>query len=532
MEQHIDQPLSVDQLTPEDLIAAARAVATIVALNHAGAPAPGQVPFFLTVRWSELASYSIDEWLIALTDATVALDAMASAEAETLLYPIVQAMRPRAVKYSQRSWWDDATPEERDKLLADAGMAMHMTGEPFEPRWVADTTVLRVSPEIGTGDRAQEEAWALLADIGARLGLTERNGVRTMEQRIDRPLSVKRLTPAAMIAAAQAVVTIIAINHADAAWAGRESFDLVVEWHDQPAGERWDISLSNVNMPVNRAAAVAEAERLLQPILQAVQPRAVKHFFRSQWDEATLEDLNNIGNAGVLPGPSAYEKRWVVDRTVLRVSPVTGAGREGLEKARAVLMDISDRLGITCAESAPLGFIGMSLDDATKTDLFEWFHFAPAASPAAGQAVFKPSGEKFHDLATLSAAVGADGRITAIDVAIARSFIDDPRDGIFAADLGKSFLAAALPPDDRTAMQHLIDTIGYGGNFGRTVITAAPGPANLQIVRDSAPYLVWLDRNEYWQRPMGAVSLRLENTRLDGTAVLRITVGAKTTDSK
>jgi hypothetical protein len=353
-----------------------------------------------------------------------------------------------------------------------------------------------------------------------------------MEERTDRPLSVKRLTPAFLIAAAQAVATIIAINHAGAAPAGQPSFSLVAEWHDHPAGERWSIALIDVNVPLNRDAALAEAERLLQPILQAMQPRAVHHFFRSQMDELTLEDINTIGNAGVMPSASAYESRWVADTTVVRVSPGPGFGREGLGGARAVLRDISDRLGIACAESAPLGFIGMSLDDATKTELFQWFHFAPVASPTAGVAVFKPSGEKFHDLATLSAALGADGRITAIDVAIARSFIEDPRDGIFAADLGKSFLAAALPPDDRTAMQHLIDTIGYGGNFGRQVITAAPGPANLQIIRDSAPYLVWLDRNEYWQRPVGAVSLRLENVQLDGAAVLRIKIGAKTTDTK
>lgn len=353
-----------------------------------------------------------------------------------------------------------------------------------------------------------------------------------MEQlHIDQPLSVQRLTPALLIAAAQAVATILAINHAGAAPRGQALFSLVAEWHEYPTGERWQIALTDVNVPLDRDAALAEAERLLQPILQAMQPRAVKHCFRSQMDEATLEDWNYIGNAGVLPSASAYEPRWVEDRTVVFVSPGPGRDPTTLENAHALLADINDKLGINCAESAPLGFIGMSMDDTTKTSFFQWFHFAPVTSPAAGIAVFKPSGEKFHNLATLSVNLGANRRITSIDLAIARSFIDDPRDGIFAADLGKSFLAAALPPDDRTAMQHLIDTIGYGGNFGRQVITGAP-PANLQINRDSAPYLVWLDRNEYWQRPVGAMSLRLENVRLDETAVLRITVGAKPAGSK
>ena len=146
----------------------------------------------------------------------------------------------------------------------------------------------------------------------------------------------------------------MAINHADAAPAGQGSFSLIVEWHDRPAGERWSIALTDANVHLDRGAAVAEAERLLQPILQAMQPRAVRHFFRSPMDELTLEDINAIGNAGVMPSASAYEPRWVEDRTVLNVRPGTGAGPGALEDARAVLADVSDKLGITVAESAPL----------------------------------------------------------------------------------------------------------------------------------------------------------------------------------
>jgi hypothetical protein len=347
-----------------------------------------------------------------------------------------------------------------------------------------------------------------------------------MEQpRVDQPLSVERLTPTDLIAAARAVATIVAINHARKPAPGQVPFVLSASWY---AGrtESWSIKLRDASVALDTAAHT-EAERLLQPILQAMRPRAVKHFFRSPMDEATLEDWNTIGNAGVLPSASAYEPRWVADTTVLEVS----AGGGTLEEARSLLAEIGGRLGIKSAESTPIGFIGMSLDEAAKTHFFQWFSFAAAAPPVAETTVFKPDGSKFHDLATLSVTVGANGRIALIDLAITRSFIEDPREGMFAADLGKSFLEAALPPDDQAAMQHLIDTIGYGGTYERPVITGAPGAANLQIVRDSAPYLVWLDGNEYWHRPVGAVSLRLENARLDGAAVLRITVGAKTADT-
>src|SRR5271170_1157510 len=141
-----------------------------------------------------------------------------------------------------------------------------------------------------------------------------------MEERIDRPLSVERMTPADLIAAARAVATILAINHARASPRGQAPFLLTVYWYDGSAGERWLIGLADVDVHLDRVAALAEAEGLLQPILRAMQPRAVKHFFRSVMDEATLEDWNAIGNAGVAPSASAYEPRWVSDTTVLEVS--------------------------------------------------------------------------------------------------------------------------------------------------------------------------------------------------------------------
>ena len=74
-------------------------------------------------------------------------------------------------------------------------------------------------------------------------------------------------------------------------------------------------------------------------------------------------------------------------------------------------------------------------------------------------------------------------------------------------------------------MQHLIDTIAYGGRYARPIITAAaadrPQP---RIERESAPYLVWRGENDYWQRPFNAVRLVLENVTSGGGAALRILV--------
>ena len=75
-------------------------------------------------------------------------------------------------------------------------------------------------------------------------------------------------------------------------------------------------------------------------------------------------------------------------------------------------------------------------------------------------------------------------------------------------------------------MQHLIDTIAYGGAYARPILAAAPRDQELQIERDSAPYLVWLGRNSRWRRPFDTVLLRLENVEEGPSPSLRISVSA------
>jgi hypothetical protein len=49
---------------------------------------------------------------------------------------------------------------------------------------------------------------------------------------------------------------------------------------------------------------------------------------------------------------------------------------------------------------------------------------------------------------------------------------------------------------------------------------------NLEILRDSAPYQVWLGSNSHWRRPFDAVLLRLENIEIEGVPSLRIVVSS------
>jgi hypothetical protein len=94
-----------------------------------------------------------------------------------------------------------------------------------------------------------------------------------------------------------------------------------------------------------------------------------------------------------------------------------------------------------------IGMVGSKLATVQKTsDLFTFFNFAPVGEEKTpGTTSFKPTGDAFRALVTLDVTTDAQGIITKLDLSIARSFIDDPKKCIYAADLAKSFLADAAP---------------------------------------------------------------------------------------
>jgi hypothetical protein len=168
----------------------------------------------------------------------------------------------------------------------------------------------------------------------------------------------------------------------------------------------------------------------------------------------------------------------------------------------------------------------MPLGEALRTDFFQWFHLAPAERPDSHTTWFKPSGASFRELVTVTIGTDDTSRIAIVELMLARSFIEDPQQGMFAADIAKSFLGAALAASERAHMQHLIDTIAYGGTYARPILAAATRGQALQIERDSAPYQVWLGRNPRWRRPFETVLLRLENVENGPAPSLKISVSA------
>jgi hypothetical protein len=93
------------------------------------------------------------------------------------------------------------------------------------------------------------------------------------------------------------------------------------------------------------------------------------------------------------------------------------------------------------------GSMEQTLETALQTEFFKWFHLEETERrpEAPNESVrFRPSGPKFHDLCYLDILTSGGGAMVRMELVARRDYVDG-RDGVFAQDMVKSFLLAALP---------------------------------------------------------------------------------------
>ena len=92
------------------------------------------------------------------------------------------------------------------------------------------------------------------------------------------------------------------------------------------------------------------------------------------------------------------------------------------------------------------GSFGSTPDALTATDFYRWFHLEQTATirneDGRTTTAYRSVGQ-FRELAVLHIEAGADGWTDAMCLQVARSFVDDPREGVFARDLIASFIREA-----------------------------------------------------------------------------------------
>lgn len=160
------------------------------------------------------------------------------------------------------------------------------------------------------------------------------------------------------------------------------------------------------------------------------------------------------------------------------------------------------------------GFLGEPIAQVERSGFFGWFSLEKTAErPGAGGTriiTFQPSGAKFHDLARVEATLGRDQRIVEIDLVLARSFVESSSDGIFANDIAKSFLRAAVPDSDAGAVADLADEIEASATTDRPLLEGPHAPVT-RPTEPSPGFLVFLGRRDSYQLTLSTASLALGN---------------------
>ncbi len=175
--------------------------------------------------------------------------------------------------------------------------------------------------------------------------------------------------------------------------------------------------------------------------------------------------------------------------------------------------------------------VGRKLDEVRGEDFWTFFGFqptGPAKVVEGGTTVeFRPRAERFAPLVRVTASLDQGGAIRQMEMAISREFVDHPANGIFARDVVKSFLLAAVPADDAPDVETLVNEIQFPREDapGTTTVRAVPAPA--LPGEPTPPYRVFLGRDAEWSRTLEASTLRLRNDRGEGGSVLVLTVAAR-----
>jgi hypothetical protein len=151
------------------------------------------------------------------------------------------------------------------------------------------------------------------------------------------------------------------------------------------------------------------------------------------------------------------------------------------------------------------------VEEARQTGFFLWFHLEETARHQNGPGTvlrFQPSGDKFHDLASVWFET-ANGAITAVTLRLARSFIDGP-DEAFARDMASAFLRNALPEEDRAQAYDLIEQIANDYRGARPLIVHANAVRGVPQPFTPA-YRVFLGETNQCCERLGAAELTLVN---------------------
>ena len=189
--------------------------------------------------------------------------------------------------------------------------------------------------------------------------------------------------------------------------------------------------------------------------------------------------------------------------------------RELVLLVRQIELNPSGRKAKPRATDGSEGFIGANIDKLRHgSDFFTWFHLEPAGQAEVDvtgiTSEFKPSGAAFRDHVTLRVRTDAGGTIEEIWLEIERKFIEDPKEGIFACDLAKSFLRHASSPEDSSTVHALAAEIESNAGSSQPIIATREHQKPLPL---SPAGKVFFGRGKAWETALANRRLKLSHAK-------------------
>jgi hypothetical protein len=238
--------------------------------------------------------------------------------------------------------------------------------------------------------------------------------------------------------------------------------------------------------------------------------------------ESVEEDWNHIKRIALKRGDAARIADWLIPirhepgetpAELRDLSIVDFSSRSNFEESyRQLVATITGEPSAVAATPAQ-SLLGMPIADAHKTDFFSFFHLEQSGSAPDSMGrpilIFKPTAAEFRKLVDVRTTLDAHDRIVQVDLLVARSFLNDRLQGVFAADIAKSMLTASLPLSDQPDVGSLIEEITNTRRQG-TSIPESPG------------YLAYLGRGNDHTQTLSSSMLGFENIFQNGEEWLQI----------
>jgi hypothetical protein len=180
---------------------------------------------------------------------------------------------------------------------------------------------------------------------------------------------------------------------------------------------------------------------------------------------------------------------------------------------------------------ADTGPIGAPFATYVKSsELFGFFHFVETKrenAPGGGKIIsFQPSGKDFHALVMLRVTTDDQDAVRLLQLVVRRSFIDDKKTVIFAADLAKSYLSEVPVNTEDDPVAALAREINARAMTGSNTLVLSGQTVPAAVGAPSTAYEVYAGKEKETTlvNQAGTERVGLRNESVDGVAVVEITV--------